>query len=62
MASRNPIKTRSRMEDKERILSLEGQVVNYHSTVMHSGHDPIPLRENQNRKGKWRQAKSTTTR
>ena len=37
-------------------------LVNYHFTVRPSGHDPIPLRENQNRKGKWRQAKSTTTR
>ena len=44
------------------ILGPAENPVNYHFTVMPSGHDPIPLRDNQNRKGKWRQAKSTTTR
>ena len=34
--------------------------VNYHFPVMRSSHEALPLREN--RKGKWRQAKSTTTR
>ena len=43
-------------------MIMRNSCVNYHYTVRHSVHDPIPLRENQNRKGKWRQAKSTTTR